>query len=211
MLKYLLITIGLIPGLAFAAGFPVQGSGHTSCKSLWVERNQISNVAGVCFDTALGQAVFDNSDCVPGQPALSEEALNRIAQLERAESRLECHVETAVERVVINGRYGPIRLGKGGVVLGRWPLALAELDVFPRPANRLRTCTVSGLSDTDSGFLALRAGPDVRYPKIGSLYNGNLVASVSHCMGRWCFSDRVEINNRQERLNGWFHVRWCQP
>lgn len=211
MLKYLLIVIGLMPEIGAAAGFPAQGAGHTSCNSLWVERNQIYNVAGLCFNNALGQAVFDNGDCVPGVPSLSKDALNRIAQLERAELRLECAVETFVERIVINGRYGPIRFGKGGVVLGRWPRALAELDVFPRPANRLRRCIVSGLSDTDEGSLALRAGPDVRYPKTGSLYNGNVVSSVSHCMGRWCFSDQVEIDNRQAPLNGWFHVQWCQP
>jgi len=211
MLKYLLIALGLLPNLVMAAGFPVQGSGPTSCESLWLERNQIANVAGACFQSPLGQAVFDNTNCVPGPPALSEDALNRIAQIERAETRAECSIDTSVERVVINGRYGLMRFGKGGVVLGRWPQALAALDVFPRPANRLRTCTVSGLTDDDDGFLAVRAGPDVRYPRLGQLANGDIVSSTSFCMGRWCFADMVQSGNRQERLNGWFHVRWCQP
>jgi len=211
MLKYLLIAMGLLPNLAQAAGFPVQGSGPTSCESLWVERNQIANVAGACFQSPLGQAVFDNGDCVPGPPALSEDALNRIARIERAEARAECRVQTSADSVVINGRYGLMRFGKSGIVLGRWQRALDELDVFPRPANRQRSCTVRGLADDDDGFLALRSGPDVRYPRLGKLFNGNVVVSTSRCEGRWCFADSVRAENRRERRNGWFNVDWCQP
>ncbi len=211
MLKYLLFTIGLLPVSALSQAFPSLGSSRTSCESLWVERNQILNVAGYCFDTALGQAVFDNADCIPGQPALPEAALNRISRLQQAEERRSCEVNTGRGQITVNGRYGPLRFGNGGLTLGRWAAALQQLDVFPQSTGRVRSCTVSGLSANGDGFLALRSGPDVRYPQIGQLINGERVSSTSACLGRWCFADTVQSGNRKERRNGWFHVRWCQP
>ena len=208
MLKYLLVLIGLSPVLAMAESFPVPGSRASTCESLWIERNQILNAAGYCFETPLGRAVFDNSDCTPGQPALPEAALNRIARLQAMETRRACAVNTDRQRITANGRYGPLRFGEGEVVLGRWRGALQKLDVFPFPA-RERSCTVSGLSD--GGFLALRSGPDTRYPQIGQLLNGERVLSTSACMGRWCFAGAVQAGNRIEQRSGWFHVRWCQP
>ena len=210
MLKYLIFIIGLSPVVGVAQSFPFLGSGRESCESLWVERNQIANVAGQCFDTALGQAVFDNGDCTPGEPAMAEAALDRIARIAQAEARLACEVNTGKGNVVINGRYGPLKFGNDGVELGQWPNALRELDVFPQAAGRDRACTVVGLSDDDDGFLALRSGPDVRYPKLGQLANGDRIFSSSACLGRWCFADEVQVGNRRERVNGWFHVRWCQ-
>lgn len=210
MLKNMLFLIGLAPASAYAASFPVLGTGAESCESLWVERNQINNVAGYCFETTLGQAVFDNGDCVPGNPALSEVALDRLSKIERAEAQRVCDVNTDMGRVSVNGRYGPLPFGEGGVTLGRWPNVLADLDVFPRATSRERGCTVTGLSSTGDGFLALRSGPDVRYTQIGQLFNGDRVGSASQCMGRWCFSDAVQIGNLQEKLNGWFHVQWCR-
>ncbi len=208
MLKYLMFIMGLLPVSAMAEAFPTLGNSRTSCESLWVERNQILNVAGQCFKTALGQAVFDNSDCTPGAPALPEPAADRISRIERAEQGRLCAVDTGQNRITVNGRYGPLRFGEGGITLGRWQDALRRLDVFPRPA-RSRSCTVSGLSA--GGFLALRSGPDTRYPQIGELLNGERVTSTSACMGRWCFAGTVQNGNRNEQRNGWFHVRWCQP
>ena len=210
MLKYLIFIIGLLPIHVMAGAFPTLGNSRANCDSLWVERNQILNVAGQCFNTALGQAVFDNSDCTPGAPALTEAALNRISQIELAEQGRLCAVNTARGQISVNGRYGPLRFGNGGLVLGRWEGALQQLDVFPRAA-RERTCTVSGLDPNGDGFLALRSGPDVRYPQISALYNGERVVSSSACMGRWCFAEAVENGNRVEHRSGWFHVRWCQP
>ncbi len=208
MLKYLIFIMGLLPVSAMAEAFPTLGNSRTSCESLWVERNQILNVAGQCFNSALGQAVFDNDDCIPGAPALPEVAVNRISRIELAEQGRLCAVDTAQSRITVNGRYGPLRFGEGGISLGRWLGALQKLDVFPQPA-RARRCTVSGLSE--GGFLALRSGPDTRYPQIGQLLSGERVSSTSACLGRWCFAGAVQNGNRLEQRSGWFHVRWCQP
>lgn len=211
MLKYLLLIIGLGPVFASAQNFPALNTGRASCESLWVERNQILNVAGYCFETALGQAVFNNKDCTPGTPSLSGADLNRISRLEQAEAQQSCEINTRVGHITMYGRYGRLRFGARGILLGRWPEALQELDVFPRDAGRERSCVVSGLDPNGDNFLALRSGPDVRYPQIGQLLGDERVFSTSACMGRWCFSDSVQAGNRSERRNGWFHVRWCPP
>ena len=211
MLKYLLFILGLAPIPALSEAFPASGSSRSSCESLWLERNQIYNAAGKCFDTALGQAVFDNGDCGVGPPSLSESALNRISQIEQAEAGRGCNIDTARDRISVYGRYGALVFGRGGQVLGRWPQALQQLDVFPAKTSRERSCTVGGLSSGADGFLAIRSGPDVRYPQIGQVVNGDRISSSSACMGRWCFADTVQSAGRSLRLNGWFHVRWCQP
>ena len=211
MLKYWLFIIGLMPSIGVAEDFPSLGTGRATCDSLWVERNQILNVAGYCFETPLGQAIFDNADCSLGTPALSEASLNRIARLEQAEDRRSCEVNTGKTQVTVIGRYGPLRLGANGKSLGRWLGALQRLDVFPDIIGRTRNCTVAGLSSDGDNFLALRSGPDVRYPQIGQMVNGARVSSSSACMGRWCFADSVQTGNIVEPRNGWFHVRWCQP
>ncbi len=211
MLKYLIFIMGLLPVSTLAEVFPALGSRRASCESLWVERNQILNVAGQCFNTALGQAVFDNADCTPGAPALPEGAVNRISRIELEEQGRLCAVNTAQDQITVNGRYGPLHFGNGGLTLGRWLGALQKLDVFPHSAGRARSCTVGGLDSNGDNFLALRSGPDVRYPQIGQLLSGERVLSTSACMGRWCFADAVQNGNRTERRSGWFHVRWCQP
>ncbi len=208
MLKFMMFFIGLWPAMALGQSFPLQAGGRASCESLWLERNQILNEAGQCFDTALGQAVFDNGDCTPGAVALSEGALNRIARLKQAESRRACAVDTTQGQIIAYGRFGPLAFGNGGIVLGRWPGALRKLDVFPRAAARERVCTVTGLGEGD--VLALRSGPDVRYAQIGRLENGVRVISGARCEGRWCFADSVRTGNRTDRRFGWFNVRWCR-
>ncbi len=210
MLKYILFIIGLTPISAFAEAFPALGSPRASCESLWVERNQIYNAAGNCFTTALGQAVFDNGDCGVGPVALGEAALNRISRIEQQEARLGCNIDTGRDRISVFGRYGVLSFGRGGQVLGRWPQALQQLDVFPTKTARERSCTVGGLTKAGEA-LAIRSGPDVRYPQIGQVENGDRITSSSACMGRWCFADTVQSQGRSLRLNGWFHVRWCQP
>ena len=210
MLKYLIFAMGLLPVVALSESFPTLGNNRTSCESIWVERNQILNVAGQCFETTLGQAVFDNSDCSIGLPRLSETALNRISQLKQAEEQRGCAVNTTRSHISVNGRYGILRFGERGFVLGRWREALLKLDVFPQKA-RERSCVVNGLDPNGDAFLALRSGPDTRYPQIGRLLMGERVVSSSACMGRWCFADSVQNGNRVERRNGWFHIRWCQP
>lgn len=211
MLKFLIIIMGFVPIAAMAGNFPLLGSSRSSCDSLWIERNQILNIAGQCFASNLGQAVFDNRDCTPGTPALTDTELDRISLIKLAEEGRLCDINTQATRIAVNARYGTLLFGKGGLTLGQWPWALQNLDVFPEDTGRERSCVVSGLSPEGDNFLALRSGPDVRYPQIGQLLSGERVYSTSACMGRWCFADFVISHNKTDLRNGWFHVRWCRP
>lgn len=65
------------------------------CHDLWFTRNALFDRAGYCFGSALGQAVFDNSDCVTRQPALDPAAQAAVAQIKAMEARVGCRVNTA--------------------------------------------------------------------------------------------------------------------
>lgn len=65
------------------------------CVDVWFTRNLIMDRAGYCFGSPLGQALFDNSDCigksVQVDPA-SQQLINRITQIE---AQFGCRVNTA--------------------------------------------------------------------------------------------------------------------
>ncbi len=206
----LLVVLALWPGLAGAGSFPVMVNGRASCPALWVERNQILNVAGQCFRTPLGQAVFDNDDCWTTTPELNQKAQSRVAALQAVEARRGCAVDTAQTRISVFGRNGEMRFGQGGTVLGVWPGALRRLDVFPVGTAEAAMCTVSGLNPDGDGFLALRAGPDVRYRQIGRLRNGDRVGHNANCIGAWCFAGSVTRDSNRLGAVGWFHSNWCR-
>jgi len=65
-----------------------------ACDDLWFVRNAIFNEGGYCFATPLGRAVFDNADCTPSGPELSDQDLAKIAQIKSMEKRLACQVNT---------------------------------------------------------------------------------------------------------------------
>ena len=51
--------------------------------------------AGYCFGTALGAAVFDNSDCIGKNVSLSEEDQLWVSSIRRREKIMQCRVNTA--------------------------------------------------------------------------------------------------------------------
>lgn len=63
-----------------------------SCYDLWYERNQIYNQKGFCFQTQLGQQVFDNSDCYTRNPRLSRWEQRRVDAIKREEWARGCKV-----------------------------------------------------------------------------------------------------------------------
>jgi hypothetical protein len=65
------------------------------CNDYWFVRNQAFDQAGYCFGSPLGQALFDNSDCLGKNVALSprnQALVNRIADIEK---RGGCNVDTS--------------------------------------------------------------------------------------------------------------------
>lgn len=64
------------------------------CDELWFSRNAMLNQAGYCFQTPLGQAIFDNSDCTTRTPQISDEAVQEIDKFQTLETKLGCQVNT---------------------------------------------------------------------------------------------------------------------
>ena len=65
-----------------------------SCDDLWFTRNLVFDRAGYCFGSVLGQAVFDNGDCVTKNPVLSAEDRAIIDAVKAAEREYACKVDT---------------------------------------------------------------------------------------------------------------------
>lgn len=89
----------LFIALAFAAS-PATAQNSSFCQELWLSRNAVMDRAGQCFDTPLGQAVFDNSDCVEGDIRLTplDAEITRMAR--EMEDWAECAVDTEAEQLV---------------------------------------------------------------------------------------------------------------
>ena len=64
------------------------------CDDLWFTRNLIMDRAGFCFGSALGQAQFDNRDCIGKNVSIDQQTQNFVAQIQSFERRLECRVNT---------------------------------------------------------------------------------------------------------------------
>ncbi|TMV13652.1 DUF4453 domain-containing protein [Arenibacterium halophilum] len=66
----------------------------TGCEDIWFTRNLLMDRAGYCFGSPLGQALFDNSNCI-GQnvqpPASAQPLIQKIQQLEQTH---QCQVNT---------------------------------------------------------------------------------------------------------------------
>lgn len=64
------------------------------CDDLWFSRNAMLDKAGYCFASPLGQAVFDNSDCVPGAVTVDEMTQTAIQAIRAREAFFQCDVDT---------------------------------------------------------------------------------------------------------------------
>lgn len=78
------------------------------CDDLWLTRNLVFDRAGYCFGSALGQAVFDNSDCTTKSPVLSKADKTLISDVKEVEAEWDCAIDTA--RVSLNVEALTLRL-----------------------------------------------------------------------------------------------------
>ena len=79
---------------------PAAAEDNPWCQQLWLDRNTVMDRAGQCFGSALGQAVFDNSDCTPGQRPLSPLDTAIVTQIQQMEASGNCAVDTSVQRLM---------------------------------------------------------------------------------------------------------------
>ena len=69
------------------------------CNDLWFTRNAIINQAGYCFGSNLGQALFDNSDCIGKEVQLSAQDQATIALIQENERANACRVDTSARHL----------------------------------------------------------------------------------------------------------------
>lgn len=72
------------------------------CDELWFSRNAMLNQAGYCFQTTLGQAIFDNSDCTTRTPQISDQATQEIAKFQTLETKLGCEINTDKSKISVS-------------------------------------------------------------------------------------------------------------
>ncbi len=81
---------------------PVLANG---CHDLWFTRNLVMDRAGYCFGSVLGQAQFDNSDCIGKQVSLAPFWSNFVAQIQTIERTHACRVNTAQPQLDLPDAY----------------------------------------------------------------------------------------------------------
>jgi len=79
-----LVALGGSPAFAF-----------DPCDDLWFSRNQVFDMAGYCFSSALGKAVFDNSDCISSKVTPDVRGMALVNFAKELEADLNCKVDTS--------------------------------------------------------------------------------------------------------------------
>ncbi|WP_341862830.1 DUF4453 domain-containing protein [Gymnodinialimonas sp. 57CJ19] len=85
--------------LLMLAAAPVAAQDTLFCQELWLSRNTVMDRAGQCFRSALGQAVFDNSDCVDTEIRLNPLDAEIVRLAQEAEARAGCAVDIEANRL----------------------------------------------------------------------------------------------------------------
>ena len=86
---------------ALLAAVATPALAYDLCDDLWFSRNQLYDRAGYCFSTALGQAVFDNEDCIGKEVTLEPGADALIAHIKWMEAEFDCDVDTTASTLDI--------------------------------------------------------------------------------------------------------------
>ncbi len=97
-----MIIKNILPVIFFVALTPLPSFAGEPCDDLWFSRNSIFDAAGYCFGSALGKAVFDNSDCTTKSPKLSSADKAKIAEAKDMEARWSCNMNTNRTRLDIH-------------------------------------------------------------------------------------------------------------
>ncbi|WP_339106781.1 DUF4453 domain-containing protein [Roseovarius rhodophyticola] len=77
--------------LAFVAS---SASANEACEDVWFTRNLIFDRAGYCFGSTLGQAVFDNSNCIGTSVSIPPDQKRIVDEIRALEAQHGCQVDT---------------------------------------------------------------------------------------------------------------------
>lgn len=159
------------------------------CLDLWFSRNAMFNDAGYCFGSPLGQALFDNSDCMTSDPQLTPINAQVIGKIKEEEQSLDCTIDTTNVSVDTN-----------------------EIMSFPM-RWQVETQPVAGPSEFTEfacfGFLqdrvAVRTSPTSGAELLGWINTGSDYRTNHQDWGKWSF---VTVD---EKFVGWAdlsHLPW---
>lgn len=136
-----------------------------SCDDLWYLRNLIADRAGYCFASALGQAVFDNSDCTTRELRLSAEDMARMEAIRQVEEDFDCRVDTSAR-----------------VLRDLTPMDWDLIEVIPVPTGYESGCIGYRL-----GPFALRSAPWPDAAVVGEVRKGVSIGFNYMHEGDWMF------------------------
>ena len=85
MRKIAIIYLALCAGPAVA---------DANCADLWFTRNLVFDRAGHCFSSALGEAIFDNTDCTANEAKLDKTGQTIVDTILGLEAEFACKVDT---------------------------------------------------------------------------------------------------------------------
>lgn len=165
-------------------GSPVAAQNSAFCQELWLSRNTVMDRAGQCFQSPLGQAVFDNSDCIDADIRLNplDAELVRLAQ--EVEDWAECRVDTDAQRL------DP----------GALPFRARLMELFTVP---VRGDSEHGCHGYQGAPIALHAGISTSMTVLGTLEPGQTY-SLSHwpLRGGWEYLE-VSDGEGTPLTHGW--------
>lgn len=138
---------------------PAAAQNSAFCQELWLSRNTVMDRAGQCFQSTLGQAVFDNFDCVEGEIRLNplDSELVRLAL--EVEDWAECRVDTEADRLDV----------------GALPFHARLMELFTVP---VRGDSEHGCQGYQGPPLALHAGISTNTTVLGTLEPGQAFSLV---------------------------------
>lgn len=163
---------------------------EVECDELWVARNAMINRAGYCFQSPLGKAIFDNSDCTTTSPTLSRIALMMIENIEATEAQMGCHVDTNNTAGWENFHFS-------------WG-ELLEVDILPdRPRDEFDGLTCIGYMGAP---LNLYSAPDSGAEPIAHIENG-AVFNFAHGFYRNSNFHPTSDATSEDDM-GWYFINW---
>ncbi|MCR9135872.1 MAG: DUF4453 domain-containing protein [Alphaproteobacteria bacterium] len=155
------------------------------CPDLWFSRNAIFNDAGFCFNSTLGKALFDNSDCHTRSPVLPQSLQAKITRIKQYEKNFGCRVNTKRSTLAVD---------KLAIRLQLWDHPVA--DGFQS------TCIGVILN----GQVTLYAAKDPASQVIGFFEDGDTIDFSHEPEGDWDFASGVSRDGEQFEVLGWYRA-----
>ena len=181
------IALVLSLAMALPATADVWDSPEPVCNRLWYMRNLVMDRAGYCFGSALGEALFDNSDCVGGDIRLSPNDSRQVAKMKALEDQEGCRVNTKARTLDL---------------FGENPAVLRRLRDMPMPGWGSGGCTWAGAP------IPLFDGYSSGSVQIGQIRAGDRLSFEYESEGKWSAVSTSGSKGEQDIL-GWFdHTKY---